>query len=138
MEEAVRWSIKVSRETDLALRTFLGNAARPHAIPETAPMLVVATPSGQLHELGAILVATEATNLGWRVTYLGTSLPAADIAGAAIQNKASVVALSIVFPSDDPHMEAELADLRRYLPATVKLLIGGGASSAYQKEIAAL
>lgn len=120
-----------------ALRTFLGNAARPHAIPETAPMLVVATPSGQLHELGAILVATEATNLGWRVTYLGTSLPAADIAGAAIQNKASVVALSIVFPSDDPHMEAELADLRRYLPVSVKLLIGGGASSAYQKEIAA-
>ncbi|HTS38362.1 MAG TPA: ribbon-helix-helix domain-containing protein [Candidatus Solibacter sp.] len=24
MEEAVRWNIKVSRETDLALRTFLG------------------------------------------------------------------------------------------------------------------
>jgi hypothetical protein len=24
MEEAVRWSIKVSRETDLALRTYLG------------------------------------------------------------------------------------------------------------------
>ena len=25
MEEAVRWSIKVSRETDLSLRTFLGS-----------------------------------------------------------------------------------------------------------------
>jgi hypothetical protein len=25
MEEAVRWSIKVSKETDLALRTFLGS-----------------------------------------------------------------------------------------------------------------
>lgn len=24
MEEAVRWNVKVSRETDLALRTFLG------------------------------------------------------------------------------------------------------------------
>lgn len=120
-----------------ALRTFLGNAARPHAIPGTAPMLVVATPSGQLHELGAILVATEATNMGWRVTYLGTSLPAADIAGAAIQNKARAVALSIVFPSDDPHMGTELANLRRYLPPEVKLLVGGGASSAYQKEIAA-
>jgi hypothetical protein len=24
MEEAIRWSVKVSRETDLALRTFLG------------------------------------------------------------------------------------------------------------------
>ena len=101
-------------------------------------MLVVATPSGQLHELGAILVAAEATNLGWRVTYLGTSLPAADIAGAAIQNNARAVALSIVFPSDDPDMKTELADLRRYLPPGVNLLIGGGASSAYQKEIDAI
>ncbi|MBC8003269.1 MAG: MerR family transcriptional regulator [Opitutaceae bacterium] len=118
-----------------ALRTFLGNASRPHAIPETAPVLVVATPSGQLHELGAILVATEATILGWRVTYLGASLPAADIAGAAIQNNARAVALSIVFPSDDPLMGASLSDLRRFLPPDVKLLVGGGASAAYQKEI---
>ena len=35
-------------------------------------------------------------------------------------------------------MKTDLADLRRYLPPEVKLLIGGGASAAYQSEIDAV
>ena len=75
---------------------------------ENAPVLVVATPSGQLHELGALLVGAAAANLGWHVTYLGASLPAAEIAGAALQNRARAVALSLVYPEDDPTLEDEL------------------------------
>ena len=67
-----------------------------------APVLVVATPAGQVHELGALLVGATAANLGWQVTYLGASLPAAEIAGAAQQRRARAVALSLVYPEDDP------------------------------------
>jgi DNA-binding transcriptional MerR regulator len=58
------------------IRIFLGHAAKPFAGMEGAPVLLVATPSGQLHELGALLVGATASNLGWHVTYLGASLPA--------------------------------------------------------------
>jgi methylmalonyl-CoA mutase cobalamin-binding domain/chain len=118
-----------------AIRAFLGHAARPFALPANAPNLVVATPTGQLHELGAILVAAAASNLGWRVTYLGTSLPAAEIAGSAAQNNARAVALSIVYPGDDEHLPDELERLRRYLTPDVKIIVGGRASAAYGDAI---
>lgn len=117
------------------LRNFLGNAAQPFALSDGTPSVVVTTPSGQLHELGAVIIAAAARNLGWRVVYLGVSLPAAEIAGAAIQNRARAVALSLVYPSDDSRMATELADLRRFLPAEVRILAGGRASGAYREAL---
>lgn len=118
-----------------AIRVFLGHASRPFALPASAPHLVVATPAGQLHELGAVMVAATATDLGWRVTYLGTSLPAAEIAGAATQHHARAVALSIVYPDDDEQLPEELHKLRRYLPADVRIIVGGRAAGSYDEAI---
>jgi len=118
-----------------ALRTFLGRSARQFAPTDTAPVLVVATPDGQLHELGAVMVNAVASNLGWRVTYLGTSLPAAEIAGAAIQNGARAVALSLVYPEDDQNVAEELTLLRRYLPPEISLIVGGRACEAYREAL---
>ncbi len=117
------------------IRVFLGHAAKPFAPTEGAPVLVVGTPSGQLHELGALLAAAVASNLGWQVTYLGPSLPAAEIAGAARQNRARAVALSLVYPEDDPHLETELTRLRELLPPEVPLLVGGRATGAYHAAL---
>ena len=114
------------------IRIFLGHAAKPFAGAENAPVLVVATPTGQLHELGALLVGAAAANLGWHVTYLGASLPAAEIAGAAKQNRARAVALSVVYPEDDARLESELTRLRELLPAEVVVLAGGRAMPAYR------
>jgi len=118
-----------------AIRVFLGHASRPFALPTNAPHLIVATPAGQLHELGAVMVAAAATDLGWRVTYLGTSLPAAEIAGTAMHSSARAVALSIVYPADDEQLPGELEKLRRYLPAEVTIIIGGRASASYEEAI---
>ena len=118
-----------------AIRFFLGQAARPFAGTENAPVLNVATPAGQIHELGALLVGAAAANLGWHVTYLGASLPAAEIAGAARQNGARAVALSLVYPEDDPRLERELTLLRELLPPDVALLTGGRAMPAYLNAI---
>lgn len=117
------------------IRIFLGHAARPFAGSDEAPVLVVATPTGQLHELGALLVGAAAANLGWHVTYLGASLPAAEIAGAARQNRARAVALSLVYPEDDPRLESELTRLRELLPPEVTLLAGGRAGPAYRETL---
>lgn len=117
------------------VRIFLGHTAKPFAGSDSAPVLVVATPTGQIHELGALLVAAAAANLGWRVTYLGASLPAAEIAGAARQDRARAVALSLVYPEDDPSMEGELTRLRKSLPPEVNLLVGGRAMPAYRDAL---
>jgi MerR family transcriptional regulator, light-induced transcriptional regulator len=118
-----------------AIRVFLGNFAKPFGPMDDAPVLVVATPAGQVHELGALLVGATASNLGWQVTYLGASLPAAEIAGAVRQRRAKVVALSLVYPEDDPRLEVELRHLSESLPADVALLVGGRATQAYREAL---
>jgi DNA-binding transcriptional MerR regulator/methylmalonyl-CoA mutase cobalamin-binding subunit len=118
------------------IRTFLGHATRPFAGTDSAPVIVVATPAGQIHELGALLVGAAAANLGWHVTYLGASLPAAEIAGAARQNRARAVALSLVYPEDDPRLEGELTRLHELLPPEAMLLVGGRAMPAYDEVLA--
>jgi methanogenic corrinoid protein MtbC1 len=141
-----RWqlgTLKVAHEhiATAVIRTFLGNFARSYALPSSAPGLIVTTPSGQLHELGAILVAAAANNQGWRVTYLGPSLPAEEIAGAVLQDAARAVALSIVYPEDDPHLQSELRKLRKLLPADTALLVGGRVAHCYHdclREIGAI
>jgi methylmalonyl-CoA mutase cobalamin-binding subunit len=117
------------------IRDFLARSARPFAIPEGAPRLVVATPSGQLHELGAVIVAAAASNLGWRVIYLGANLPAVEIAGAALQNGVRAVLLSLVYPADDRQLVGELAQLRRCLPTEVSIVCGGRAVWGYAETL---
>jgi MerR family transcriptional regulator, light-induced transcriptional regulator len=120
------------------LRAFLANQTKPFGYNPTAPALIVATPAGQLHELGALLVAAMAANLGWKAICLGTSLPAAEIAGAARQKRARAVALSLVYPEDDASLPGELALLRESLPAEVALLVGGRALPAYRETLVSL
>ena len=113
------------------INLFLNQIVRSYSPTSGAPLLVVATPAGQIHELGALMAAAEASNQGWRTTYLGSCLPAAEIAGTAVKLHARAVALSIVYPTDDPSLPAELTALRRYLPQHIELIIGGRASGSY-------
>jgi methylmalonyl-CoA mutase cobalamin-binding subunit len=103
--------------------------------PGTSPHLIVATPTGQAHEFGALLTAATAAAEGWRVTYLGVSLPAEDIAEAAVRTRARAVALSLVYPAGDPAVAHEIRRLRALLPDRVTTLAGGAAASAYRTPL---
>ena len=118
------------------IRTFLGNFVRQHSETPCAPMLLVSTPAGQHHELGAMLAAAAASDLGWRVTYLGPNLPAEEIAGAFRQNNAHAIALSIVYPCDDAALPAQLRQLRSFLPAGTPIYAGGRAAVQYTASFA--
>ena len=96
-----------------------------------APHIIVTTPTGQLHEIGAVLVSTLAAAAHWRVTYMGANLPADDIAVAAHHNGARAVALSIVYPLDDPYLGRELIKLRQALGDDTYLFVGGRAVPSY-------
>jgi DNA-binding transcriptional MerR regulator/methylmalonyl-CoA mutase cobalamin-binding subunit len=115
----------------VVLRRFLDRVIEMASSPLAAAHLVVATPAGQVHEFGALIVAATAAVEGWRVTYLGADLPAEDIAEAAVRTRPQAVGLSVVFPAGDPTLVDELRRLRARLPKRVALVVGGTASSAY-------
>lgn len=101
------------------------------AAPENARTIVIGTPAMQLHDLGAMLAATVAASSGWRVAFLGASLPADELARAARMAHADAVALSIIDPSDPAHVGRELGQLRSELPRSVALLVGGAGAAAH-------
>ncbi len=93
--------------------------------------MVVTTPAGQIHELGALVVAALASVAGWNSIYLGPNLPADEIAGAVLTSGADVLAMSLVHPADDPLLPSELSRIRRGLGTSVTILTGGSASLGY-------
>ncbi len=114
------------------VRTFLWGLNNSPDMSVAAPTLVVTTPVGQWHEIGALIVASTAVAEGWGVTYLGTNLPAEEIAAATLHQVGRAVALSLVYPTDDPRVRQELINLRRYLGHDVDLLVGGRGSTDYK------
>ncbi len=120
------------------LKVFLGQLSGQFPVSASAPRIIIATPAGQLHELGAVIINAAAAQVGWHTTYLGASLPAAEIAGAAVQSRVLAVALSIVYPEDDLQLPRELTNLRRFLPLEIKILTGGRAGSAYRETLMAI
>lgn len=113
------------------VRDFLSLGNRCYTRVAGAPEIVISTPSGQIHEVGALLAAAAARDAGWRATYLGPSLPAEEIVECVAVRQARAVALSVVYPGDDPNIPLELTRLRQLLPAHVALLLGGRAAYGY-------
>lgn len=95
------------------------------SVDEDAPVIVTATPAGEIHEFGALLSAVAAATEGWRGVFLGPDLPAGEIAAASIRLGARVVAVSVVDPAMAGRWPAEVEDLRGRLPPSVALFVGG-------------
>src|SRR5690242_15124018 len=102
-----------------------------------APKLLVTTPAGERHVIGAALVGAAAAVDGWNVLYLGADLPAQEIAHAARMAAVRAVAVSVVYVQQPKSVFAELHALRANLPATVRLIVGGAGASALRRELAA-
>lgn len=115
----------------VTIRRVLTWMSETGAPQQGSPVLLVATPANQLHELGAMLAATTASGNGWRVVYLGPSLPADELARAARHVKAEAVALSIVFPTDDLAIGEELRRLRAALGPQIGIVVGGSGAHSY-------
>ncbi len=113
------------------IRNFLSSIAAAHQPPENAPVVVIGTPTGQIHELGAVLSAVAALSSGWRVVYLGTEVPVQEFVHVAQRSGCSAVGLSLVYPPDDPRLVEELTRLRQMLPSQVKVILGGRSARSY-------
>lgn len=128
-----RGTLRVAQEhlATTVVRDFLGNLHNTRRAGATGPCVVVSTPAGALHEIGALLAVVTAADVGWQTRYLGPSLPAEEIASAADGSHACAVALSIIHPPNHPALIRELHCLRRCLAPTVNVLVGGRAAVSY-------
>lgn len=95
------------------------------APPDQGPLLVLATPAGQVHEFGALLAGVVAAGAGWRVAYLGPDLPSGEIVRGAVGLGAQAVALSVLRPKEEPGIFGEIEAIRSGLPGSVSLFVGG-------------
>jgi DNA-binding transcriptional MerR regulator/methylmalonyl-CoA mutase cobalamin-binding subunit len=125
--------IRVAHEhlASAVIRSFLASLIEQHSPDENAPVIISATPRGQDHELGAMIVGVIAAPLGWKVIYLGPNLPVEEISAVADSLEAKVVALSIVYPGDDQQLKKDLHNLKRILPESTSIIFGGRASTSY-------
>lgn len=101
----------------------------------TAPRVLVATPAGERHVIGAVMVGASAAAEGWNVLYLGADLPADEIASAAVAAMARVVALSIVYVENRVRTLSELRTLRERLPEHITMLVGGAGAASLRKDL---
>ena len=103
----------------------------------SAPAIVVTTPPGQLHELGALAAALTAEAVGWRAIYLGPDLPIEEIAMGARQTNACAVALSVTTASERTLIAQDFQKLARLLGRDVVLIAGGCSAVSFGDAIAA-
>jgi methylmalonyl-CoA mutase cobalamin-binding subunit len=101
--------------------------------PLAEPHVVVA-PASREHELDALLSAAAAAAEGWRVTYLGPSLPVEDIAEVAAFTRAHAVVLSGLRSSGAAREAEELDRLAALLPGNVRL-VAAAAPAADQRAL---
>jgi len=126
-----RWregTVRVAQEhmATAVVRSFL-SSMRPGTHGPSARRMLLTTPAGQQHELGALMAASAADEAGWDVVYLGPDLPAEEIAAAARQLDVDAVALSVIYGAHDRRIHDEIRKLRQYLDADIPLYIGGRA-----------
>ncbi len=111
------------------IRRMLSNLIERAPLEANAPAIALATPAGQLIELGAMLAAATAANEGWRVIYFGPDLPAAEIVLGAKTAGVKAVAVSIAHESADSKLPRELEQMARGLKGHSAFLVGGGAAT---------
>ncbi len=107
------------------IRERLGSMLTRRVSSPNAPVMISTTPEGYHHEIGAMAVAIIGATQGWRTIFLGSDLPAEEIAAAARKLDASLVALSLTYPECSMHTTEELVRLSQYIKPAASLVVGG-------------
>ena len=110
------------------LSALLGAALLPTAASQLGPRILLATPSGERHELGLQMVALTALGAGADPIYLGAELPVEDLLSAAESAGASAVALSVVTLPPAQAARA-IAAVRGGLASGVHVWLGGAGAA---------
>lgn len=109
------------------LGDFLRTVRLPLDERAHGPLIALTTLPGEAHGLGMQMAAVVLSLAGWRVLMLGTETPSEQVVALAREAPLAAVGLSLV-KTDGRHDAETIAALRRRLPRTVALLLGGAAA----------
>lgn len=98
-----------------------------------SPTIVIATLGGERHANGALMAAATAGSEGWRVIYLGTDLPVAEIAETATRTNARAIGISMVYADKKSRIETDLRELESRIPEGVTILVGGSGAKTIKQ-----
>ncbi|MGV3710236.1 MAG: MerR family transcriptional regulator [Gemmatimonas sp.] len=129
-----RLSISHEHAASAIVLSVLLEAIRSFPARPGMPRLLVATPAGEHHVIGAALIAAAAAVDGWRVMFLGADIPAADLVLAA--HGVQTVALSMVLADDVESAISEVRTVRQALPSSIPIIIGGAAAVRLRDTLA--
>ena len=124
------WSakaIEVGHEhfASACLSDFLRSVREPFDDRARGPRVVAAMLPGEEHEGGLLIASALLAYRDHRVLYLGADTPVAQIAAATRASRAGLVAISVSAAAARARSARALADLRRELPRTVTVWVGG-------------
>ena len=101
------------------------------------PVIVIATVSGDIHDIGKNLVALMLRNYGFKVIDLGKDVPRELIVDTALKEHAQIIALSALMTTTMKEME-EVVKLAKDRKCDAKIIIGGAViTPEYADEIGA-
>jgi DNA-binding transcriptional MerR regulator/methylmalonyl-CoA mutase cobalamin-binding subunit len=111
------------------LRNLLASLIRAQA-RSGSRTAVLATPAGERHEFGLLLVALLALDAGLDVAYLGADLPGSEIVAAVQRSNGVLLGLSLVSEDNRSAAVREVQAIQRAIPPSVELWCGGRDASA--------
>jgi DNA-binding transcriptional MerR regulator len=128
---AQKLSVAAEHAATVALRGLLGSALRFGPESPSGVTILFSTPPGERHELGTLIAAVCAQQLGARALYLGPDLPLDEIVEAALEADVDAVAVGVVKRARKT-LQADLRELRGGLPLEVGVWVGGAAVQGLQ------
>ena len=95
--------------------------------------VVVTGVEGELHQLGAHMLADALEAEGWNVRFLGSQLPLKDVVSFVNAHEADALALSVTMLINVPKAAQLIEDVRRQHDDRVRIVVGGSAFHANQR-----
>lgn len=99
-------------------------ARMPRATKHGKRVLVAAI-SGNLHDIGARMIADQFAEAGWDALFLGSDVPGVDLARAAVDHQVDLVALSLGTSLNLRATAREVEAIREATDGSVPILVGG-------------
>lgn len=129
-EIGARWARNEISVADEHRATALAQLVLARLAPAPATKVegsaVIACVEGNLHSLGARVVADALEGEGWDVHFMGADVPTRDLVAYLREHPVELVGLSVALPLHLPMAERVVAALRRELgPSCPRIVLGG-------------
>jgi len=133
-----RGEVSIAQEhyiTSFCRERFMAMLMQVGGVRGTGPHAVCTTYPGDMHELGVLGTAVLLALAGWRITYLGPNLPAAELHKTGRTLKPDWVCCAMVMPAPPRELEAYIHMVRSGLPKRTWLVVGGAGTRGYDGPV---